>query len=222
MPKKDKSKALMRKYRLILDKFGLQQQFDFTKKEKKVVKLLQKRGEMDILAICEELDLKPKKAEKVAESLLSKGAIERNGDMLSLTLAVTNYLHAEKKLHKSAKKFYQFVGALDEKEVDEFMVLVDSFKVVPEHVEEAEVPPVEEPLPTPKKPRGRRKAAPKVEEASAEEKKEEKPARAPRKPATRKRAPRKAKVVETKVEPLPEEKPVEEPKPEEKPNGEEI
>ena len=209
-----KNKKPTEKYVRILDKFGLLPQFDFTKKERKIVKYLAKNGDADILTIGDHFDYKPEKTRKLVDRLLAKGAVTESEQKIALTPIALQYIHTIQEEKKSAKKFYQFVDALSEKELDEFMNLVCSFKVAPK-AEEQEAPKEEE-KPAPRK-RGRKpKAAaePKKEEASSEEPKtEEKPAKkvaakpARKRPARRKPAPRKPK-------PAPEPAPVEEPVPE--------
>ena len=183
MPKEKTSKSEMRKYMLVLDKFGLQAPFEFGKKEKTIVKALEENGSMDFLTLCDGFDMKPEKALKHVDSLVQKGAVEFKDDVVSLTLPALNYLHAKKKLRKSAKKFYRFLDALNEKELDEFMKLVDTFKVMPEEPtveiemeEEQEEAPAPKPVPrraTPRKRATRRKStakprAKKAAEPSAE------------------------------------------------------
>ena len=172
MPKK-KNKNTMKKYVKVLDKFGLLPPFEFSKKEKKIVKYLSNNGATDALTLGEMLDLKPDKTNILVDELIQKGAIERDtSGLLSLTLTATNYLHSKKTIKKSAKKFCKFVDAMDEKELDEFMNLVNHFEVAPE------VPPIEEsPAPEPVK-----------EEPVNEEPQEEAPAEEPVKeelPATK-------------------------------------
>lgn len=189
MPKEKTSKSEMRKYMLVLDKFGLQAPFEFGKKEKKIVKALEENGSMDFLSLCDGFDMKPEKALKHVDSLVQKGAVEFKDDVVSLTLPALNYLHAKKKLRKSAKKFYRFLDALNEKELDEFMKLVDTFKVMPEEPtveiemeEQQEEAPAPKPAPrkvTPRKrttrkrsaakPRAKKAAEPKVEATPKEE-----------------------------------------------------
>ena len=190
MPKEKTSKSEMRKYMLVLDKFGLQAPFEFGKKEKKIVKALEENGSMDFLTLCDGFDMKPEKALKHVDSLVQKGAVEFKDDVVSLTLPALNYLHAKKKLRKSAKKFYRFLDALNEKELDEFMKLVDTFKVMPEEptveiemeAKQEEEAPAPKPAPrkvTPRKrttrkrstakPRAKKAAEPSVEAAPKEE-----------------------------------------------------
>lgn len=201
MPK-NKSKSAMKKYVKVLDKFGFLPPFEFTKKEKKIVKYLADHGATAPQDLDDVLDFKPGKAEKLVERLIQKGALEADpSGMVSLTLTATNYLHSKKTIKKSAKKFCKFVEAMNEKELDEFMSLVSSFKVAPEFppIEDASVSsgevamkeekplaPAEEPVSEevpieqpakPKAPRRRkRKAAPKKEiKALAQEPAQEEP-----------------------------------------------
>lgn len=144
MPKthnKAHDKAHMEKYVAALNKFGLLPPFDFTKKEKKLVKVLERDGEQDFLSLCDQLDLKPEKGHKIVTRLVDKGAVTFQNEIVTLTLSALNYLHTEKTERKSAKKFYKFVDTLSTKELEEFMKLVSSFEVnpnapAPEEVEE--------------------------------------------------------------------------------------
>ena len=194
MPKK-KNKNTMKKYVKVLDKFGLLPPFEFSKKEKKIVKYLSNNGATDALTLGEMLDLKPDKTNLLVEELIQKGAIERDtSGLLALTLTATNYLHSKKTIKKSAKKFCKFVDAMDEKELDEFMNLVNHFEVAPE------VPPIEEEIPV-----AAPVEAPSIEEPK-EEPKEEAPAEEPvkeelpvEKPAPKPRPRRRRKATPKKV-----------------------
>ena len=179
MPKKDKS--ITKKYVEILEKFGLLPNFDFTKKEKKVVKTLAETGDMDILALGDACELKPDKIRKVCDRLVQKSAVIIEDDIVRLSPLALRYLHAKKSIRKSAKKFYRFVDALSESEQEEFMKLVYSFQVVPAAEQQTE--------PAPEEP----DQAPAEEKTEApepvEEKKEVKPApvRKPRRVPVRKK-----------------------------------
>lgn len=210
---KNKEKTMSKKYVETLEKFGLLPDFDFTKKEKKVVKALVKAGDMDILSLGDACDLKPEKTKKIIDRLVKKGAVKVEGDLVRLSALAIRYLHAKKKIRKSTQKFYSFIDTLSEKELDDFLQLVYSFEVrpEPEPVLEPEVeiileevkpePSPEEPKPA-RKPRApRKKPAPKPEEKKEEAAPKAKPA--PRKP----RAPRKKPAPEA---PAPEAEPIEE------------
>lgn len=187
-----KNKKPSEKYVRILDKFGLLPQFDFTKKERKIVKYLGKVGPKDPLDIGDALDYKPEKVRKLIDRLVGKGAVVENGNLVELTPIALQYISTIKHEKKSAKTFYRFVDTLSEKELDEFMKLVSSFKVAPK---EAPIEEIKEILEEPKE-------APKQKEKPAPRK------RPARKPVARKPAPRK--------KPAPKAKPIkEEPKPEE-------
>lgn len=187
-----KNKKPSEKYVRILDKFGLLPQFDFTKKERKIVKYLGKVGPKDPLDIGDALDYKPEKVRKLVDRLVGKGAVIENGNLVELTPIALQYITTIKHEKKSAKTFYRFVDTLSEKELDEFMKLVSSFKVAPK---EAPIEEIKEILEEPKE-------APKQKEKPAPRK------RPARKPVARKPAPRK--------KPAPKAKPIkEEPKPEE-------
>ena len=192
-----KNKKPSEKYVRILDKFGLLPQFDFTKKERKIVKYLGKVGPKDLLDIGDALDYKPEKVRKLVDRLIAKGAVIENGNVVELTPIALQYITTIKHEKKSAKTFYRFVDTLSEKELDEFMKLVSSFKVAPKEAPIEEIKEIlEEPKETPKE--------------------EKKPA--PKKPAPRKRPSRKpaAKKPAPRKKPAPKAKPVrEEPKPEE-------
>ena len=213
MPKQ-KDKALNKKYVEVLEKFGLLPEFDFSKKEKAVVKALAKAGDMDILALGEACQFKPEKTRKVCDKLLKKGAIVEEGDLIRLSPLAMRYLHAKKKIRKSAKKFYRFMDTLTEKELDEFMKLVRSFKIQPETapcleglelLKAAGIELPEEPKaePAPEEPKVEPAEAPAPEAVPAAEKPKPAPRRraAPRrKPAYKKAEPLEAKPVEEKKE----------------------
>ena len=173
MPKDEKANQ---KYIDILMKFGLSP--DFSKKERKIIKYLAKEGNQEFLALADHFDWKPEKVRKLIERLQAKAAVNVQGELISLTPYAIACLHNAKVEKKAAKKLYQFMDTLSEKEMDEFMKLIDSFEVVPEAPEEPEEEPKPEPKPAPKpapkKPASRKPAARKA------------PAR---KPAPRKRAP---------------------------------
>ena len=202
-----KNKKPSEKYVKILDKFGLLPQFDFTKKERKIVKYLGKVGPKDLLDIGDHLDYKPEKVRKVVDRLIAKGAVIEKDNVVELTPIAIQYISTIKNEKKSAKTFYRFVDTLSEKELDEFMKLVSSFKVAPK---EAPIEEIKEIL----------EEGPKVEE-----KHQEKPKAAPKRPAAKKPArkpaakkrPAAKKPAAKKPAPKakPEPKP-EEPKPEEK------
>ena len=130
MPK-NKEKAISKKYVETLEKFGLLPNFDFTKKEKKVVKALANAGDMDYLALGDVCDLKPEKTKKIVARLEKKGAVKVEGEMIHLSALATRYLHAKKKTRKSTEKFYSFIDTLSEKELDDFLKLV--YYKVPTH-----------------------------------------------------------------------------------------
>lgn len=203
---KNKNKLKNKAYIAALEKFGLLPQFDLSKKEKKIIKLLAKNGDMDALAIGEALDFKPEKVQKLIARLMEKGAVEEQNGFVKLSPLALRYLHAKKDLAKSAKQFYRFLDALSEKEIEEFMQLVYSFKIQPVEPEGEAPAPVEEPAkeePKPeekpaRKPRGRK---PKAEGEAPAEKSAPK-ARAPRKPRTP-RKPRAPKAEAPKQEEAP-------------------
>lgn len=205
MPK-NKSKSAMKKYVKVLDKFGFLPPFEFTKKEKKVVKYLAENGATAPVTLGDVLDFKPGKAEQIVERLIQKGALESDpSGMVSLTLTATNYLHSKKTIKKSAKKFCKFVEAMNEKELDEFMSLVSSFKVAPEF------PPIEDSFVSySEEPKEEQEIVTPAEEAKAEEAPAEEPAKPkPVRRRRRKAAPKKA------IEALAQESPQEESSPEE-------
>jgi len=190
-------KAISQKYMQILEKFGLLPNFEFTKKEKKVVKLLAQNGDMDLLSIGDALDMKPEKVTKVAAHLVEKGAASLENDLLRLSPLCLRYLHAKKNIRKSAKKFYRFIDALSEKEMDEFMKLVYSFEVVPP--QEAVEAPKEEKVAEQPKPEPEKKPAPRkapVRKAPAPKAEAPKPAPARKSPARKKPAPKQEPKVE--------------------------
>ena len=208
MPKqkqKQKNKALSKKYVEVLEKFGLLPDFDFSDKEKKVVKALASGGDMDLLSLGDACEFKPEKIRKVCSKLLKKGAIVEEGDIIRLSPLAIRYLHAKKKIRKSAKKFYRFMDTLTEKELDEFMKLVRSFEILPETatgIEGLELlkegackeEPAKEEAPAPEEPK------------VIEPKEEPKPVEAP-KPAPKRRAPQRRKpAAPKKVEPKEEKK----------------
>lgn len=214
-PNKKVNKA-NEKYVRALRKFGLLPDFQFTKKERKIVKFLGKEGMKDILEIADHFDWKPEKVRKYVDRLIEKGGVVVEGTSVALTPAALEFFNNIKQEKKATKKFYQFMDTLNEKEMDEFMRLVDSFKVVPPEnplMEMPEEPKVEEPAKPAPRARKPKAAEPKPEEAKAgEPAPKAKKAPAPRKPAIRKRAPRTAKP--KTVELKPEEPAPEEPKPE--------
>ena len=142
-----KNKKPSEKYVRILDKFGLLPQFDFTKKERKIVKYLGKVGPKDLLDIGDALDYKPEKVRKLVDRLIGKGAVIENGNVVELTPIALQYITTIKHEKKSAKTFYRFVDTLSEKELDEFMKLISSFKVAPK---EAPIEEIKEILEEPK------------------------------------------------------------------------
>ena len=233
MPKKDNSKIYSAKYMAVLNKFGVLPSFHFTDFEKEIVKDLEESGETEFLDFCDRYDLKPEKAKKVVKELVKKYAITFENDLINLTPIAIKYLHSTKKERKSYKKFRKFVNALNEKDLDEFMGLVDAFVVNPDAPEKEE----EEEIPAPiAAEEVKEEAVEEVKEEVCEEVKEEVKEEAPKAP--RKRAPRKRKPAPKKAAPQPEvvEAPSEEPKEEkleeaipeeinneeEKPNGEEV
>ena len=195
MPKKKNTKSFRKKYLEVLNKFGVLPPFHFDDDEKKVVKGLERDGSATFLDFCDRFDLKPGKAKKVIKSLVQKGAVEFEDDVVTITPAAVKYLHTTKKERKNAKKFHKFIDALSEKELDEFMKLVSAFLVNP-----AEASASLDILEGIKRPKPEKKASAKPKKASRAPAKE--------KPASKK-----------KVTPA---KPAEEHKEEEKPDGEEI
>lgn len=212
MPKqkqKQKNKALSKKYVEVLEKFGLLPDFDFSDKEKKVVKALASGGDMDLLSLGDACQFKPEKIRKVCNKLLKKGAIVEEGDIIRLSPLAIRYLHAKKKIRKSAKKFYRFMDTLTEKELDEFMKLVRSFEILPEAatgIEGLELlkKGASKAEPAKEEPKEEAKEEPKEVPAPAEE--APKPVEAP-KPAPKRRAPQRRKpAAPKKVEPKEEKK----------------
>lgn len=178
-----KDKAPSDKYIRILDKFNLPADFDFTKKEKKILKYLDKNGEQDILALGDALDFKPGKTRKLVKRLVKMGAANVDGNLVSVSAVALHYLHSEKQERKSSERFYRFLDTLTEKELDEFLTLVSSFEIVPGTLEEVLA--------------GANKEEEKAEEAKPEEPKEE----PVKKPAPRRRAPAKKPAVEGEAKP---------------------
>lgn len=132
MPKNKKGLAPSQKYVEVLDKFGLLPNFDFTKKEKRVINYLKDNGSADFLTLSDATDIKPEKCHKVINHLVAKGAVEVILDEIRLTSLALKYVHTKKEERKSAKKFYKFVDTLSDKELDDFMKLVSSFEVNPD------------------------------------------------------------------------------------------
>lgn len=206
MSKSNKTQAPSQKYVEVLERFGLLPKFDFTKKEKKIVKYLKECGSSDLIAMADALDMKPAKVKKILARLVDKGAVEVILEEVRLTSLALRYVHAKKEERKSAKKFYKFVDALSEKELDDFMSLVSSFKISPVDQGQEEEKGMEETVDL-----LALAAMDMIEEAAKEEKKET----APRKPrATR---PRTRKPASRQAKPKQEEPKAEEPKAEEKP-----
>ena len=131
MAKKNKTKEYLSKYFEVLYRFGISPNFKFEDKEKKIVKDIDSEGPIEYFDFCDRYDLKPSEAKKTIRKLVEKGAVEYNDSTISLTSASIKYLHSTKEQRKAEKKFRKFVDTLDENGLDEFMRLVDSFKIVP-------------------------------------------------------------------------------------------
>lgn len=131
MAKKNKTKEYLSKYFEVLYRFGISPNFKFEDKEKKIVKDIDSDGPIEYFDFCDRYDLKPSEAKKTIRKLVEKGAVEYNDSTISLTSASIKYLHSTKEQRKAEKKFRKFVDTLDENGLDEFMRLVDSFKIVP-------------------------------------------------------------------------------------------
>lgn len=190
MPKKIKKPV--KKYLEVLDKFGLQVNFDFSKKEKKIIKLLAAEGGKQVLDLTEIFDIKPEKAHRLVDDLVEKGALTEKEGLIELTPASIGYVHAKKQSKKSAKKFYRFLDTLSEDDLEEFLKLIANFKVDPnagKKEEEAETQ--EEPKPV-KRGRGRPRTRP------------ETPARKTRRRRRRRAAPKKAPEAPKEEAPTPE------------------
>lgn len=218
MPKKENSKAYNARYMAVLNKFGVLPSFHFTDLEKDIVKGLEETGEIGFLDFCDHFDIKPEKGKKVIKELVKKHAINFENDLISITPIAIKYLHSTKKERKSYKKFRKFVNALNEKDLQEFMGLVDSFVVNPDapiEPEEAEEKAEAEPAIEEAKPEEVPVEEPKPVEEPMEEAPAEEPKAAPKVP--RKRVVRK-KPAPKAEESKPEKGPAEETKAEENPN----
>jgi len=208
MTKKQHSKTYLEKYFAVLNKFGVSPNFKFDDNEKEIIKYLDEVTSVPFLMFCDKYDLRPSEAKEIIDALIKKGALKMEEDKISLTNEVIKYLHTSKEQRKSEKKFRKFIDALNEKDLDEFMKLVETFVIQPPAVKKPRAPRKPRTTTTRKTTTRTRKAPVKKETpALAEEKKAEAVPEVKKAPARRK--PVAKKVVEEPKEVVPEEvKPV--------------
>lgn len=131
MDAKKQNKAYLEKYFAVLNKFGVTPNFKFSDLEKEIIKDLDELPYVNFLDFCDNYDLKPSEAKEILNNLVEKGAVNYQDDKISLTNEAIKYTHTSKEQRKSEKKFRKFVDALSEKDLDDFMKLVNSFVVAP-------------------------------------------------------------------------------------------
>ncbi len=131
MTKKQPSKTYLDKYFAVLNKFGVTPNFKFDDIEKDIIKYIDEVTSVPFLMFCDKYDLRPSEAKELLEGLIKKGAITLQDDKISLTSEAIKYIHTSKEQRKSEKKFRKFIDALNEKDLDEFMRLIDNFVIKP-------------------------------------------------------------------------------------------
>ncbi len=131
------------KYFEVLEKFHLAPDFKLSDYEKEVVKYIDKIGIVTNFALADKYDLRPSEEKDLVDSLLAKGVLNVDGDSITLSSAAIKYVRSTKEERKTEKKFRKFLNTLDEKDLDKFMNLVNSFEVK-DVTEEAKDKPVKD------------------------------------------------------------------------------
>ena len=131
MQEKKQSKSYLDKYFAVLNKFGVTPNFKFSDEEKEIIKYIDENTSVTFLTFYDKYDLKPSEAKEIIDGLIKKGAVCLQDDNIMLTNEAIKYIHTSKEQRKSEKKFRKFIDALTEKDLDEFMKLVESFVVKP-------------------------------------------------------------------------------------------
>ena len=114
------------------DVFGLAPTIKLSKKEKAFLSAIndfENDGEMaDFYSLCDALDIKPSKLDKIIAECALKGLLDigEDGDVF-LTDFGDRCLFKNKESEKSDKKFRKFLQTLNSGELEEFMDLCDSF-----------------------------------------------------------------------------------------------
>lgn len=140
MTQKKKSKSYIEKYFAVLNKFGVTPNFKFSDIEKDIIKYIDEESSVSTLTFYDKYDLKPSEAKEILDELEEKGAVKVIDGTITLTTEAIKYIHTSKEQRKSEKKFRKFVDALNEKDLDEFMKLVESFVVKPEPIKKPRAP----------------------------------------------------------------------------------
>lgn len=140
MTQKKKSKSYIEKYFAVLNKFGVTPNFKFSDIEKDIIKYIDEENNVSTLTFYDKYDLKPSEAKEILDELEEKGAVKVVDGTITLTTEAIKYIHTSKEQRKSEKKFRKFVDALNEKDLDEFMKLVESFVVKPEPIKKPRTP----------------------------------------------------------------------------------
>lgn len=117
------------KYYAVLKKFHLAPDFKLNDYEKEIVKFIDKAATSNSYDLADEFDLRPSEVKELVDGLVEKGVLKLEENVISLTDAALQYVHASKEERKTEKKFRKFLDTLDEKDLDKFLNLVDSFVV---------------------------------------------------------------------------------------------
>lgn len=122
-----------------LEAFGLGPKLKLSDFERDVLDVIEQLKEPGFYDLCECFDLKPSKMEKKLLKLEEKGLVvymDAAGKVL-LTDIAERYIVSYKKESKSEKKLRAFIESLNDEETEEFLQLVDEFRLE-ELEEEAE------------------------------------------------------------------------------------
>ena len=122
-----------------LEAFGLGPKLKLSGFERDVLDVIEQLKEPGFYDLCECFDLKPSKMEKELLKLEEKGLVvymDAAGKVL-LTDIAERYILNYKKESKSEKKLRAFIESLNDEETEEFLQLVDEFRLE-EQEEEAE------------------------------------------------------------------------------------
>ncbi len=117
------------KYFEVLEKFHLAPDFKLSDFEKEVVKYIDKIGPITNFELADKYDLRPSEEKDLVDSLIAKGVLNLDNDIITLSSAAIKYVRSSKEERKTEKKFRKFLNTLDEKDLDKFMNLVNSFEV---------------------------------------------------------------------------------------------
>lgn len=123
-----------------LETFGMGPRLKLSGFERDIIDVIEQLGEPGFYDLCECFDLKPSKMEKKLLKLEEKGLVvymDAAGKVY-LTDIAQRYILNYRKESKSERKLRAFIESLNDEETEQFLQLVDEFKIEESEEDEAD------------------------------------------------------------------------------------